>query len=47
MIKHIKIPGYAYFITTRLEKELGDYRYSSYRNYYLGDESLIKIDVPI
>lgn len=33
-------------VRARLVENLADYMYSSYRNYYLGENSLIKIDIP-
>jgi len=34
-------------IRAELADKIGDYKFSSYRNYYLGDNSLIKVDVPM
>jgi REP element-mobilizing transposase RayT len=34
-------------IRAGLAAKMADYKFSSYRNYYLGDDSLIKIDIPI
>jgi len=34
-------------VKAKLVDYIEDYTFSSYRNYYLGDDSLIKIDIPV
>jgi len=34
-------------VRAELTEKMADHKFSSYRNYYLGDESLIKVDIPI